>query len=1238
MNTVISFVVQQIAAFGFIKGLDKIFSNKEDFSQRLYKVINKTIEEYQQKYPIPYKSEKFAFYNSETLIEELLKYRLFSISGYSLDFNKIQSAIESNPNIIKPTDQELECFFQLFDKYARKDEKLKTLEIEKFHKETIFEIYEKVKSIYNLLDNQLIKIIPLLEEEYREEIKICFEEIKELKVNTALKHLTNIEERVNKNVKHISKKAQLQANLKFLEGVCYKYLGLYNEAYEHFIYAFKQTPEDPEYTEKACISYYFLKNPKYKELKQIIEKDDEFNAVCWAIDTIESDNLIEFINKKVHKNVLVKHYYQRLIFNINLSKNRVDSLKLIEALSITNLELNLPTSINYDNLDHWIYILNKLSIPFFTNTEVPIMGFLIKNETTIRILKLLELLTEAIKNSELDAWYNIIVFNYYWLQSEIDFQPDTIINLKNAYKSLKNKDPHRTMLLANSIQKHESSIEALKLINEYKGTLNENLVLLKNFCQLSNSQNTKSVLEYFEYIKYINDRNIQNICSFLIPIIKSHIVEKEKLIELLNNKQYSKQPYQDLVLLLTETLYLKNKPLEISKIDNLKDILEQEEKLLYFISLLYFENKYYDECIEFQKGYVDKLKESRDLFLYIKALNSGKRGNQSELLMLLKNWRHSFSFNDSLLRIELELQLILKRWDEIKEITEYGLTKLPKDETFFTLYITSLSKTSDNIKIEAEIKKIKTFSFNSTENAIKIAHILVKENYLEEGLELLYKKATNKQDSIARINYFSLTINLPQKYFKNYDTVIDDCYVKFEINGEIQTMHICRNTASLPIIKKSKGKKVQDIFNLKNQLTGKFKNVKILKIMNKYLALIDDIMTEANSSFSNLPIESISYETSDKDSFEKSLVEHFSTAEEERKKHIKKRLYDYRNYKIPFSELIHANFNGSYIDAFYYLTSSKSDGYIVKPIAFQNKSIVFENKELIIDFSSGLLFFELSKKLNLGFDKFIVSGNIYPLIDNLINETENQRKSKMAISINNNKIIPYFYSEDFHDKRIDFLIDIKKWFNDNSKSVIPEEKIGLIRDLYNDGQMTSFLDYIVDNAVLSERANHVLITDDMTYEKTLKINNWAGSEKYLLYLFPEKKNEILEAMLAFRFIGISTDSDLLYSSYINCNKEGYSHIYYYALRNIALSVNFNTSTILYAVDFLRKLAMSPAITTTKYKYDATNLFVTLISNFPKPELSILLKNTIQEKFNLLGEYLDITIEALLDALRILSYK
>lgn len=1230
MNAILLFAAQQIASYGIKKGLDKILENREDFSNRLYKIISKTIDDFQNKYPVPDQGENFAFYKSQILIEEFLKYRLFANKGYIIDVKRIQNALERNPNILKPSEQEIEIFFQTFDKFIKEDDKLRSYEIEAFHKEAIFEIYNKVEKILNVLELHLVEIIPLLEDEYREEINSCIEEIKELKPNTALKRLISIEERVNRNSKHVSDK--LLANLNYFKGICFEALGLSKDAYVCFITSYKYLPDNKQFIEKACLSYYFLKDNKYKELKSTIEAHDDYNAICWAIDTVESENIITFIKESVSSIVLDKAHYKRIIFNNNLNVNKVDSLSLIEVLEVSKLSKEFPDFINYDNLHHWLFILNTLSIQFFTSSEIPFLGFLDKNELSIQLLELSKLMADAIKGSELDSSFNVIIFNYYWLQSELEALPSTINNLKDAYLALKEKDAFRTMLFANSIQKHTGVNEAIKIFEEYKGELDENLISLKTFCQLENPPTEGIVNEFFKFVNHVDELNIQNVCSYLIPIIHSNVIKKGSLIELLERVQYSKSEYKELILLLTETLYFKEEPLSIERIDSLRNVITEESKLNFFIALLYFENKYFDECSIFQESYLDEEKESRDLFLYIRSLNYSKKASQLKLLRLLKKWRLSYSYNDYLLRIEIELQQILKDWLEINKIAEYGLLKMPNDEAFFTIYIVTLYITTNTSKIEENIERIKSFSFKITENALRVASILVQLNYLDLGLELLYQKAINKNDSLARMDYLSLTINFPPEYFRELDRIIDDCYVKYEVDGEIETIHINSHAQTLPLVQKSLGKTVLETFTIEHQLSKKLKHVRILRIMNKYLALSDDIFTEANSSFSNLPVESIKIESSDIKDFEKTLIENFGAAEDERRKHNELNFKEYYEFKISFTELVNSNFKGSFIDAYYHLISNQSDGYLVKPLKYFKNTAT--NKKHVIDFSSGLLFFELSEKLGLSYGKFIVSENIYPIIENLILKTEAQRNSKMSVTLTGNRIIPHFYPDDFHDRRIDFILKLKKWFKENSYSEIPQEKIEIIRPLYAEGKMTNALEYLIDNSFFAQREGCVLITDDLGYEKLLHINNWVTAENYLIEHFPEKKNEILEFMLSYRYIGITINSDVMYSAYINQHKEGYNHIYNYALRNLSLAVNFNSFNIFIAVDFLKKVALSSSITYEKYKFDATNLFTMLISSFPNPAFSFTLKNRIEQQFNLMGDYLRLTMTALLDALKI----
>lgn len=1232
------FIAEQIFSYGLTKGLDKIFrkKDKESFIRHLSNIISDTIDDYSKLSAIPDTEDKFPFYKSQIIIEELLKYRIFNKSGYTLNSDNIKNELVRNPRIIKPSHEEIGRFLSIFAEKIINNSELKVLEVEAYYKETIFEIDSKLDRIWMILNSMPLVTNPDLIFEYREELKSIHEEIISLKLKTGIKRLSELEKRIANNPKNSSD--ELLAFIKFLFGLCYESLTEQPKGYESYVSAYKLLPDYPLYIEKACISYYGLHDPRYKDLTMKIDEHDDYNPITWAIKAFDSENLVRFIKESVTDNVLQNPYFKRLVFNHNLKKQYVNTFALLKVLEISKLSKELPVCINLDNLHHWIFMLNAISIQYFAVSPIPFVGIIKRDEYAILLFELSKSLSTVIINSELSQTYNSVLFLYYWLESELSYSNTSIGNLMNAYNLLDEKDTFKTVLLAIAVQKHINPKEAIDIIDEFKGTKDETLIALKTFCQLQNPKSKETILEYFDYIKIIDDSNIVNVCNFIITIIKSNLINKSDLMHLIGKITFVSSSHNLLISYIISSLFDKGPTLPVDTIDSLTNIIRNDDRLLFFQSLLYFENEYYVECIRFLEGYIDEDKESSDLFLLIRALYLCKSSSQLKLLRILKNWRLNFSFNEDSTRMELELTQILHNWDEIKVIAEYGLSFLPDDEQFFTLYIISLANIGDYERINSAVSKIISFDFELTDNVIILVNILINRNHPAEGLELLYKKAKNKNDSLARMNFFSLTINFPKDYFTDPETVTYTSYVKFDIDGEIETIHIDPSTSSNSIVKKSIGKSINDVFYIENQLSKKLRPVKVLRIMNKYSALIDEILTEATSPFSNLPMESVTFDPSNIESFKKSFIATFGGIEDERKKQTEINFQEYYTYKISFTELVISNFNGSFIDAYNYLTSQQSDGLRIKPLKYLIGYDASVDKIPIIDFSTGLLFFELSTFLNMKFEKFIISKNLYILIDKLIVQTESERSSKMKIAIQEDKLIPYFYPDNYHDKRIDFLLKLKTWFQDTSDAIIPEEKIDIVRPIYEKASLDPIMELLIDSLILGQRKGYVLVSDDLFYSKLLHFNNYITSEKYLAIHYSDKTKDITEYMLKSRYVGLRITSNILYSSFINQNKENNRHIYFYALRNLVLREGYNSDIIETSVDFLKKIALSPSITIDNYRSAALNLFVLLIPNFPNPLHIYTLKERIKLQFELMGKYQDITMFALLDALRIQNNK
>ena len=264
LTSIALFVAQSIASYGFNKGLEKIFEDQEDFIQHLFKIINKTIEIYQKRYPTADKEGKFAFYKSQIIIEELLKYRIFASKGYRFDASNIQMAIKQNPNIIPPNGDEFDKFKSIFDELVKEDILLRKLEVEAFYKEEIFEIKSILERLESNLDSTSMEVLGRLEAEYKAEIEDLNEDLEKLKAKTALRKLEKIEERIQNSSTIIS--SNIWANLYHLKASCLELIGQSKVAYQFHIKAYKKIPGNVKYLDRACFSYYGLKDKKYEDL------------------------------------------------------------------------------------------------------------------------------------------------------------------------------------------------------------------------------------------------------------------------------------------------------------------------------------------------------------------------------------------------------------------------------------------------------------------------------------------------------------------------------------------------------------------------------------------------------------------------------------------------------------------------------------------------------------------------------------------------------------------------------------------------------------------------------------------------------------------------------------------------------------------------------------------------------------------------------------------------------------
>lgn len=159
LESVSLFVAKTIASYASQKGLDHFFENMGSFENRLSKVIDVTIEEFKAENPIPDEDHKFAFYDSQIIVDELLKYRFFGSTGYQLDEARISSELNKNSNIIQPEKKQLESFLEIFEQKIQKDDQLKKLAVDENYKSEIFNISDKIDTLLIKLSEEHSKTL-----------------------------------------------------------------------------------------------------------------------------------------------------------------------------------------------------------------------------------------------------------------------------------------------------------------------------------------------------------------------------------------------------------------------------------------------------------------------------------------------------------------------------------------------------------------------------------------------------------------------------------------------------------------------------------------------------------------------------------------------------------------------------------------------------------------------------------------------------------------------------------------------------------------------------------------------------------------------------------------------------------------------------------------------------------------------------------------------------------------------
>lgn len=145
----LNFVDQFLNEEGYGRIMKFFFPTKK-YQNRLVEIISETVEEFEKINQIVTVSNKFPFYHSQILFDELNSYILFN--NTQTDYSFIIELLKTNPNILIPNSSELEAFYGIFKNKINNDNNLKKLFIEENYKSKIIYLGESLNRIERKID------------------------------------------------------------------------------------------------------------------------------------------------------------------------------------------------------------------------------------------------------------------------------------------------------------------------------------------------------------------------------------------------------------------------------------------------------------------------------------------------------------------------------------------------------------------------------------------------------------------------------------------------------------------------------------------------------------------------------------------------------------------------------------------------------------------------------------------------------------------------------------------------------------------------------------------------------------------------------------------------------------------------------------------------------------------------------------------------------------------------------
>lgn len=950
------------------------------------------------------------------------------------------------------------------------------------------------------------------------------QDIKELKIRSAYRHLENIQRSL---INESNEDEILHAAVQCSMAICARFISN-KKSQNHYEEAYRQI-KSKDVTDTAlyvqilegliywtCKEKQDTKTHAYTEELKAVAPDNSWIYVPELITADDLDAAYQAIPERVHK-------FQALTNAVMIGcKAQEHQMGInIDAYTYQNL-----TELTYDNFPLWVFDMSVAATKFARQFTVR------KN-------------IHALWNREVEDLYNL-THRYQKLLRETELanmMPDTVF-LENLTGYLKDQDEHRLDIMeqekgkthfkelyylgyAMMLMDCEKYPKALELIKEYgedasASILNMRLVIA---FRSENEDEGKAVIkEAAEKKRSIPDHLLPNFIQTI------HIFFSEL------------EPYtQDIVIETPQSKYLfdqfvlfkQGKEIDVAK---LQEEEAEIEPLLYpILSILYKEKLGREKAIELVRKCVDTtVLDLRTITLW--SYYKEDAMYNIDRYHLLRDLRINEESNRVLLSEELLMAETIMDYEAVRDITQRLRKEVPNDLRILCYHIKALrilGKIDDVIALEPIVNGM---PINDAMAVKVIVSVYESIQELPFAIEWLYRAIliTRNQELKDFFYILSLSPEAGKMIYSPHDIIELGDIVELEIDAEKRDVEIVGSSVYTDLIGKSVGETVR--IHLREDV-----NATIIAAHNKYFGMCKEVHSDVESQMSkNIK----SFTIGNLEESANPLEELFKIIGDPKQmqKEYDVKLEQYKKRELP---LFTFTLGGDVVGMMNLLFDPHFIVYDF-PVKLYTQNVTKDDIKdipLVLDMSSLILLSELHRRYGLVREKkFLVPISLkMTLCETLTNEEcgnfahlHKEALDHMTLS----------YIDSTKSDLWNIARSMLDWIEQYCEVQIVEAKL-LMQQHPN---LTSFSLIETDSALLATMDNILLTQDWMLMEKLASVRG-ISVQNWLAFIGEERTQDIFQYMLECGNVGGEMSADYIVEQY-NAYRDGNENCYQTCVENI----------------------------------------------------------------------------------------